>query len=265
MTRYFDVHLHLQDTRIGKNWTAHWSYAQRAGVAGALCCGSGPSDWQRVTEITASGEGLIPAYGVHPWAVHLLQNGWLTQLEHRLQTGGCALGEVGLDGRFAKAPMALQMEVLTLQLRLADRFHLPVSLHTLDAWDQMTETLQSFPHLRCNLHAFNAPERIGRLAELGAYFSFNGDLSRTGTTRMKRALRACPPERLLLETDAPDFPLQEDENRDRNRINLPENLPKIADLAARTLGLELSVLAERVWNNSRVYMGELFPGGPVQS
>ncbi len=263
MAQYFDVHIHLQDERFGDNWLTHWNDANRNSVSGALCCGSEPCDWPKVREIAATVRGIVPAYGVHPWYIHRIGNNWLDDLEMRLQAGGCGLGEVGLDGRFAKTPMLRQMDVLEAQLRLADRFRLPVSLHTLDAWDQMIEILQAFHGLRFNLHAFSAPERIDRLAHLGAFFSFNGGLSRKGNTRMKKALCACPPERLLLETDAPDFPLLEPGIYDKDKINLPKNLPEINRLAANLLGLESAQLADTVWNNSETYMGELFPYGPV--
>lgn len=250
----FDVHLHLQDDRLWTNWPGHWRAARSVGVCGAVCCGTSPGDWGRVSDIAREEPEIIPAYGVHPWYAHELGEGWLEDLRNRLTLGPCMLGEVGLDGRFAQADMACQMGVLKHQLQLAQGLALPVSVHCLDAWEPMLEILGEFPGLSVNMHAFAHPASLGALVEYGAYFSFNGSLTRSGHGRMKKALLACPTERLLLETDAPDFPLAQAGLVDKSLINTPATLPRILQAAADLLGLTPEALAGQCLKNTKSYL-----------
>ncbi len=251
---FFDVHLHLQDPRLRDDWRQHWDLALTLGVRGALCCGTGPQDWSMVAQIAADAPEIVPAYGLHPWFVHDAPGGWLGELSDRLQNAGCALGEVGLDGRLAEAPMTRQMDALHSQLHLADRLSRPVSLHCLDAWDELMEILDVFPGLSFNIHAFCSPERIDSLADRGIFFSFNGGLSQKGNTRMKKALIRCPPGQLLLESDAPDFPLAADGFIKQKALSVPAQLPDIARLAAALLGMNTEDLATQALNNTRSYL-----------
>ncbi len=248
--KWFDVHLHLQNERLAGNWSALWDRAGALGVQGAVCCGLQPLDWPLVERIGASCRQIIPAYGVHPWQVHQVDDSWLDDLSRRLRGGGCLLGEVGLDGRFARAAMTGQLQALRRQLELARELALPVSLHCLDAWPELLRLLEEFPGLSLAVHAFANPDSLAALRDYGAYFSFNGGLVRSGFGRMKKAVLACPPERLLLETDAPDFPLS------GQPVNTPDSLPRIAAAAAGLRNMPLAELAERCWENSGRYLGE---------
>lgn len=251
---YFDAHIHLQDGRFAGKGPERWLEAKALGLVGALCCATAPDDWSAVAAIAAEYPEILPAYGVHPWYVHRLSKGWQKELDARLKTGRCALGEVGLDARLAVAPLALQTELLEKQLRLALEYDLPVSIHCLDAWDELLRFSGLLRELSFAIHAFASPAHIERLAALGAFFSFNAALGRRGHKKMKTALSACPPKRILLETDAPDFPLFTPNNADPDQPNLPSALPRIASMAAAILGMDETALAELVIENSRSYL-----------
>ena len=107
------------------------------------------------------------------------------------------------------------------------------------------------------------------LAKLGAYFSFPGYFLHERKARQRETFKRVPPERLLIETDAPDQPLperQKAEGRRQNEwpeakfhpltdqatgkpINHPANLAVVYHELAAFLGEPLDQLALRVEEN----------------
>jgi TatD DNase family protein len=73
-----------------------------------------------------------------------------------------------------------------------------------------------------------------------------------------------PPDRLLLETDAPDQPLPEALNRydlpantDGRMLNHPANIRAVYEGFAAARGLELGTLGEQVERNFRALFGSV--------
>jgi TatD DNase family protein len=105
---------------------------------------------------------------------------------------------------------------------------------------------------------------IAPLAELGAYFSLPGYFALERKARQRETFLHVPPDRLLIETDAPDqllpaeriqFPLTD--SATGKAINHPANLGAVYRFAAELLGEPLEPLTERVGQNFRRLFGAL--------
>ncbi len=83
-------------------------------------------------------ETATRSIGLHPWhlAAETLSDD-LCRLESQLRVG-CyhLLGECGID-RCCNTPMPLQREAFLRQLQLAERYHLPVVVHCVHAYDEL--------------------------------------------------------------------------------------------------------------------------------
>ena len=102
------------------------------------------------------------------------------------------------------------------------------------------------------LHSYGGPaEMVEPLARLGAYFSFPGAFAHERKTRQRDAFRRMPPNRLLIETDAPDQALPEDRVTHPlgQRLNHPANIAAVYEAAAEVLGQAPADLAQRVEEN----------------
>jgi TatD DNase family protein len=180
-----------------------------------------------------------------------------------------AIGEVGLDRWIKNHDPGQQEEVFAWQLQLAAERNLPVSIHCLQAWGRLLEMLRAGPRPRCGflLHSFGGPrEMIAPLAELGAYFSLPGYFAHERKARQRETFRHMPPDRLLIETDAPDqllpaeriqYPLTDASTG--KAINHPANLGAVYRFAAELLREPLEPLAERVGENFRRLFGAVLP------
>ncbi len=244
--RYFDAHDHLQNYASPEEEAAAVAAARAAGVEGMLCCGTSPDDWGRVLEIAERYEDVAPAFGLHPWFT--AEEGWLGRLgEFLRRVPRACVGEIGLDGA-RETPG--QEENFRAQLELGARLGRPAVIHCVRKWGRLLELLGRAGLPAFMLHAYGGPaEMVKAFAGLGGYFSFNGELLDPRRERLRAALAAVPPERLLLETESPepDAP---------GWRSGPAGMAEVAAAAAGALGRPAEELAALTLANARKFTGE---------
>jgi TatD DNase family protein len=263
--RLYDAHNHLQDERFGSQSEELLAAAAKEGVVKMVVNGSCEEDWPKVLDLARKHSMVIPSFGAHPWYVKERSPNWQKELIKFLDEVPSAVGEIGLDRWIENYDSRQQEEVFIWQLRLAADWNLPVSIHCLKAWGRVLEILQCEPRPKCGLvlHSFGGPkEMIPALTELGAYFSFPGYFAHERKAKQREAFRAVPPDRLLIETDAPDQLLPENLSKysitDSNGkpLNHPANLGAVYRFLAEFLGKPFEQLAEQVEANFlRVFGG----------
>lgn len=264
--RLFDSHVHLQDEPLASELEAVLQQAAAVGARLFVCNGTGEHDWPRVTALAKQHRQIIPCVGLHPWHAARRSPGWFERLEACLDGQPAGIGEIGLDRWIEPRDEPAQEEVFRRQLELARRRRLPVTIHCVRAWGWLLEVLRSEPPLAGGLlfHAFGgSPELVKLLADMGAYFSFAGNTLDERKQVRRETLPLIPPDRLLLETDAPDLsppelfrPFSMRDARGKSR-NHPANLGAILEGIAALLGEDPQDLADRVWENSRRFFGSL--------
>ncbi|BDU73313.1 TatD family hydrolase [Mesoterricola silvestris] len=203
----FDAHCHLQDARFGAVLEGVLRRAAEAGVTRMVCCGTREEDWDRVLELGRRPE-IIPMAGLHPWYVDSASPTWAARLEAAFDAGAGA-GECGLDFSDGRPPRAAQEAALRVQLDLALRRDLPVSLHCVKAAGRLLQILQEtgLPAAGGLVHAFSgAPEVALSFQALGLHLSFGRALTFPGATRARASFEALREDRILFETDSPDLP-----------------------------------------------------------
>jgi TatD DNase family protein len=105
-----------------------------------------------------------------------------------------------------RAPLEEQVATFKSQLDLAVTLDRPVTIHCIDAFGLLLETLRSvpLPPRGFLLHAYSGPlELVAPFAALGAYFSFNAAYLAPRHARLRELYKNIPLARLLVETDAP--------------------------------------------------------------
>lgn len=257
--RLYDAHNHLQDPRLDSDGQALIATARAEGVARMVVNGSCEEDWPAVLALARRFPEVIPSFGYHPWAVPERTPHWRDVLTRALDELPSAIGEIGLDRWIENHDLPAQEEVFIWQLRLAAERELPVSIHCLQAWGRLFDRLRENPRPACGvvLHSFGGPrEMIEPLAKLGAYFSLPGYFAHARKERQRETFRHVPPDRLLIETDAPDQLLPAERIRHPwidpatgKAVNHPANLRAVYDFAAEFLGEPVEDLAARVEQN----------------
>ena len=116
------------------------------------------------------------------------------------------IGEIGLD-RFGSVNNVERQEYFfKVQLELAQKYQLPVSVHSRKALFRVTDLLQPFTNLQVALHAFSGSlEQAKLLASRGYKMGFGGAITYPGSKRVRQAAQVLPSHALILETDTPDM------------------------------------------------------------
>jgi len=249
MDGYIDAHVHLPDIAPHDGWSA-LAAAKAAGVRRLVVCGTRPADWPLVRAL-ADDEAVIPCFGLHPWFT-AEQGDWLAELADHLAAVPSAVGEIGLDRAARGIDYDQQEAAFIAQLRLARELERPAMIHCVRAWGRLTELLTEHGPPRFLLHAYaGSPDLVPVLARRGAWFSFAGSVLHPGRDKAKAAIRAVPPARLLVETDAPALPLLgQCESR-------PEHLPAVVAGIASILDEGPESLRGRLWHNAHELLGPL--------
>ena len=256
---FYDAHNHLQDDRFAGGQDGLLREAAQAGVVRMVVNGSGVDDWPAVAALAARSALVQASYGVHPWYHHQQPPGWREDLVARLVGDpAAAVGEIGLDRWKGDLPYEGQEEVFLDQWSMARAFNRPASIHCLKAWGRLLDLLREHPGPACGfvLHSYGGPaEMVAELAGLGAYFSFPGYFAHARKEKQRATFLLVPPDRLLVETDAPDQLLPDERNRFPRQdaagrpINHPANLPAVYAALAETRGISIETLASQVERN----------------
>lgn len=224
--------------------------AAKAGVERIACCGTGSEDWKKVFWLAERFPQIFPMIGIHPWFV---SKGWKDDfqiLENLLRENPKAgIGETGLDFQKRFTNCAEQDASFTAHLDLARELNRPVAVHCVQAWGRLIEILREHPAPRILLHAFGgAPELIPALAELNCWFSFCGLVTDPHAKRMRASVAAVPDDRLLIETDSPDFTPP-----GCSSPNEPANLVYTARTIAELRGVSLEKVSMQMFANAQIF------------
>ena len=260
----YDAHNHLQDEWLSPHREAILGALAAAGLGGAVVNGTEEADWAAVAALAEAHPWVVPSYGLHPWRVAGRSPEWMTRLTSRLDHEAAAgrrhgIGEIGLDRWKKPHDLADQQVVFLAQLALASDRNLPATIHCLEAWGALDELLHRHPVPARGflLHAYGGPpEMVGRLAARGAYFSFNGYFLHERKEARREAFRRVPPDRLLIETDAPAMPPPPGVTRhalpaapDGTPLNHPASLADVYPALAALRGISEEALAALVARN----------------
>lgn len=243
-----DTHCHLDFPVFDSERAALLAECRQLGVGEYIIPAVGEENWGRVMALAAEHDGISYALGVHPWYVGGQTPAVLTRLQQRLAErprGLVAVGECGLDLR-SHVPQEGQLEMFEAQIELAKEHELPLIVHSVRANDTVAKILRRLrPASGGVIHAFSGSlQQAEAFWQLGFRLGIGGVISFERANKTREAVRDMPLEALLLETDAPDMPLQGQQGAPNTPANLPIIAQLLADLRQQPLAHVASVLHE---------------------
>ncbi|WP_440983599.1 TatD family hydrolase [Shinella sumterensis] len=161
-----------------------------------------------------------------------------------------AIGEAGLDYFYDNAPRDAQAIGLRNHIAAARETGLPLVIHSRSADEDMAAILTeetgkgAFPFL---LHCFSSGPDLARVGvELGGYISFSGILTFPKSEDLREIAKTVPPERMLVETDAPYLAPKPF----RGKRNEPAYVAHTAAVLAETIGVSTEDIARTTTENA---------------
>ncbi|HEX4573991.1 MAG TPA: TatD family hydrolase [Gemmatimonadales bacterium] len=246
-----DAHCHLGDGAFDPDRDAVLERARVAGVEHVVVIGVTLDDSARAVALARSWRGLSATAGVHPHDART----WSPETARRLRDLATApevvaVGETGLDYHYDHSPREAQRRAFEAQLDLAGELGKPVVVHARAADDDVAALLAG-ARTPLILHSFSSGPKVFEAGMArAAYFSFSGMIT-FKNWRLGDVLSACPPDHLLVETDAPYLaPVPH-----RGRRNEPAFVRDVAEALARARGGSLDEVARLTTANARRVFG----------
>jgi TatD DNase family protein len=249
----FDSHCHLDDEAFAADREAVLDRARTAGVRGVVTVGTSLASSRRAIALAEQHADVYAAVAIHPHDASNATAAAMAELETLARHPRVvAIGETGLDYYRDFAPREAQAQAFRAHLALARLLNLPVIIHNRDAHLDVMQILAEEAPLRVIMHCFSgSPEVARRCLDCGYYLGLGGPLTYRNARRALEVAAYVPPDRLLLETDAPYLPPEPH----RGRRNEPSYLPLIAWAAAHARGVSAGTVAEITTSNAREAFG----------
>ncbi|OLB13658.1 MAG: hypothetical protein AUH07_05945 [Gemmatimonadetes bacterium 13_2_20CM_70_9] len=228
-----DAHCHLGDEAFDPDRGGVLERACEARVAHVVVIGTDVADSARVAALARTRSGLSATAGVHPHEARA----WSPDVAARLRDllalpEVVAVGETGLDYHYDHSPRDAQRRAFAAQLALAAELGKPVVVHARDADEDVAAAL------------------AGARAPVVLHSSFSGMITFKNWDPAV-PLTAYPPNRLLVETDAPYLaPVPH-----RGKRNEPAFVRDVAAALARLRGESPDALGDRTTENARRVFG----------
>jgi TatD DNase family protein len=245
----FDSHCHLTDivepVEVLRETT-------RLGVTSVLCCGYNRRSNEKVLMLRRCVRRLPIALGLHPWFAAEPVDRITPLLESEALT---AIGECGLEGekRENLPELSVQKRVFEVQLDIAARLSLPVTVHSRRAVRHVVEMALAFPKVKGVLHAYSGSlEQIAALLDRGWKVGIGGASTRPSAHELRRMISRLPSSSLLLETDSPSIGIE----TVRSPNVRPYHVHAVAECIARLRGVALDELVVQTDENARSMFGD---------
>jgi TatD DNase family protein len=247
-----DSHCHLDQDAFDDDRDAVIARARAAGVRRMITIGAGgPLASNRAAVALAERDpDIFAAVAVHPHDASDITANTYTELRTLwAHPKVVAVGETGLDYYYRHSTPETQREHLRRFVREAGRAGLPLVIHCRDAYRDLLAIFRDENAAAVGgvIHCFSgtAADAEACLA-LGFALSFSGIVTFKNAADLRDVVRMTPPERLLIETDAPFLaPIPH-----RGKRNEPALVRYVAEEVARAMERPLTEIAALTTRNA---------------
>ncbi len=243
----------MHDSRIISDIPWLEDRARITGVKYMVSCATMEENFELTAQLSKDFPSILPCFGVHPWFIDTLSEKWEKNLVYYLTNYPSGIGETGLDFIDKKSNREKQIEIFKYHLMLAGELKRPINIHIRKAWDTFIHILKEHGKLKVPglIHSYSgSADMIPIFEKYGLYISFSGSVTKPNAKKVVNALKKVSKSRFVLETDTPDIYPSLPQSRSHSRLNEPENLPAIAQIASERSGMEFKEFSEHAFQNS---------------
>lgn len=246
----FNVHTHLNDDSQYEEVKELINECLKNKVNKLVVIGYDVKSSKRSIEIANNYEGVYAAIGIHPSDVNK-ENNTIEELEKLLDSKKViAIGEIGLDYHWENNPSKeIQIEWFIKQLQLANKYKLPIIIHSRDAMGDTIKILKENKkyYEKGIMHCYaGSIESSVELEKLGFYFSFAGPLTYKNADQLRNVASNISLDKILIETDDPYLT----PTPFRGKKNKPSYVTYVASELAKLKGLSYEEISDITYNNA---------------
>lgn len=202
---------------------------------------------REVLELSKKHSMLYCTLGIHPENVDGIKESDFQFIIDNLDNEKVvAIGEIGLDYHFTKENRDAQINLFEKQLAIAEKYHMPVVVHSREATEDTINSLKKF-NVSGVIHSFSGSLETAKIYEkMGFYFGINGVIT-FKSAKIKEIYKDIPIENIVLETDSPYLSPEPV----RGTQNNSANINYIAEFVANIYGISLDELSSVTNHNAK--------------
>jgi TatD DNase family protein len=245
-----DSHCHLDFPDFADELDAVIARARAAGIGRMVTISTRVRRQNELLAIADRFSDVFCSVGTHPHYAH--EEPDVTAAELIACTRHpkvVAIGEAGLDYHYDRSPRQDQELGFRTHIEAARETGLPLVIHSRNADEDTARILEeetgqgAFPAV---LHCCTGgPDLARRAIALGLFISFTGILTFKNSTALRAIAAELPPDRILVETDAPYLA----PNPFRGKRNEPAYVVETAKVLGETRGVSFDEIARQTTEN----------------
>lgn len=202
----FDTHAHYDDNAFAEDRDQLLHDLPNQGICNIVNVGADLKGCYDSVALSDQFPYIYAAVGIHPGCINdELPADYLAQLEKLLQHPKVvAIGEIGLDYHYDdNAPKEVQKHYFEEQIKLAQKYDLPIIVHDREAHGDTMEILRKYKP-KGVVHCFSGSVEMAReLIALGMHIGLGGTVTFKNARHPVEVAASIPLSSLVLETDAP--------------------------------------------------------------
>ena len=237
--KLFDAHCHYNDEKFDDDRNELINEVHNSGVVGMINAGYSLDGSKSAVELSNKYDFIYSTVGISP---NDISENYISDIEeiekiliNNLNNGKIvAIGEIGLD-YYYDVDRDMQRDAFIRQIKLANKYDLPIVIHTREATVDMINILKE--NKVNNVGMFHCcplnQELIKEALKLGFYISICGPITFKNSKNAEAVAKMVPLDRLLVETDSPYLspePLRGRRNDSRNIKYIVEKISSFKDI-----------------------------------
>ena len=228
-----DTHAHLY-SEFYDNIADIVAQLKEKDIINVINCGDSIKSSLEILRLSNKFKGyLLPAVGIHPDNIDIDYNK-INDLEILIKNSRIVgVGEIGLDYYHNKDNKAEQIKLFSQQVDLAEKYNLPIIVHTRDSIQDCFNILKS-KNSRGIIHCFSGSLEMAReFIKLGYYLGIGGVLT-FKNSKLYKVIEQIDLSHIVLETDSPFLspePLRGTKNNPSNVIFVAKKIAEIKHLS----------------------------------
>ena len=231
-----DSHSHLFLEEFADDLPQVMQRAREAGVTHIFMPNIDSTTIESLLSVCAAyKEFCFPMIGLHPTSVNKNYKKELDIVAGQLASsnGYVAIGEIGLDLYWDKTFLREQLLAFEKQVEWALEYHLPIVIHTREAFDYIYKVLQPYKEtgLTGIFHSFTCTsEEAAKLLDFpGFMIGINGVVT-FKKSQLPEVLKDVPLAHIVLETDSPYLTPVPNRGKRNESARLKDTLIKVAEI-----------------------------------
>ena len=203
-----------------------------------------------VLELVGKYDLMYGALGIHPESANEYTQEDLDYIEEHIKDNKIiAIGEIGLDYYWVKDNKDKQKELFEYQLKLAEKYNVPVIIHSREATQDTIDILKKY-NVKGIIHSFSGSYEVAQIyIKMGFLLGINGVIT-FKNCNLKDVIEKVDVKNIVLETDSPYLtPVP-----NRGKRNDPTKVMDIAKFISDIKGITLEELSKEINGNlSKVF------------